>query len=118
VIGWVIACAVLVAAHLVAPLWWWVALVPFAWGLTLARGPGRAALGGAALGALVWGGAAAIAWHRGADATAARVAGLLGPWTAGRPVAIAVATALVAAMVAGTAAAAGASLAPPAKARR
>lgn len=103
-----IATLVLLAAmlvlHLLTPFWWWIMLLPFAYGTAAARSGGEAFRTGSLSAGLLWLGAAVLFLLTGADLIAARMASLLG---LGASWLMVPATALPAAVAAGVSAAAG-----------
>jgi hypothetical protein len=113
VIGWLAAVGVLGLLQAWTGWWGWVAVVPCGWALVARISPGRAVLGGAALGGIVWLGAAAVAWSTGSADGVRRVAVLLGPLTLGSPVGLFAWTAAIGTAVAGTGALVGVLLRRP-----
>jgi len=54
----ILFCAcVLLILQVLTPFWWWIAVVPFLFGLLFAKKSGKAFGGGLLIGAIVWGGA-------------------------------------------------------------
>jgi len=103
-IATLVCLLVLLALQIVTPYWWWVMIVPFAYGAAGARTGGRAVRTGALSAGLLWLGAAAYLYFAGSGLIAARMARMFG---LGRPWTMIAATALVAALAAGIAGYAG-----------
>jgi FtsH-binding integral membrane protein len=97
----------LFALHVLTPFWWWVALVPLAYGFFFAKEDKRAFWEGFLLGAVVWGGAAAFFFLTSGRLIASRMAGM---FRLGKGWLILALTALLGGLVAGLASFAGRSL--------
>lgn len=83
----VLACAaVILGLQLLTPFWWWVMIVPFAFGFAVSRTGGRAAGLGFLGAGLPWLGGAIFFMLTGSGIVASRMAGMLGLggawWTA------------------------------------
>ncbi len=94
----------LLALQLVAPYWWWIMIVPFAYGAAAATSGWRAIRTGLFAAGLLWLGAGTYFYLTGSELIADRMARMFGldrPWT------VLAATALVAALSAGLAGYAG-----------
>lgn len=90
--------------QIVAPYWWWVMIVPFAYGAAAATSGWRAIRTGLLAAGLLWLGAGAYFYFTGSEIIADRMARMFG---LGRPWTVIAATALVAALSAGLAGFAG-----------
>lgn len=89
------------------PQWWWILLVPFAFGLIIRGGVGRAFVIGLSSAGLAWFGFGLLRWLQGGGLVAARIAGLL---SLGSPVLVLALTVVFAMLAGGTAAGLGRSL--------
>jgi MFS family permease len=69
---------VLLGFHLFVPGWFWIAALPFLYGLLFAKTAPRALIKGAAAGGLVWTGSAAYLYFGGAQLIAGRIGGMFG----------------------------------------
>jgi hypothetical protein len=99
-----ICLLVILALEFLTPFWWWVMIVPFAYGAAAARSAGRALRTGLFAGGLLWLGAAAYWYLTESRIVAGRVAamfGLGGSWL------LVPITGLVGAVAAGVAGASG-----------
>jgi hypothetical protein len=93
-----IAClAAMLGLQLLTPYWWWVMIVPFAFGAALAKSGWRAFRTGLLSAGLLWLGAALFFYLAGSRVIAARMAGMFGLGGSWLPI---LATALVAALAA------------------
>jgi hypothetical protein len=115
-IAMLVCLAIMLGLGLAAPYWWWIMIVPFAYGAAVAKSGWRAFRTGLAAAGLLWLGAAILLYVTGSGLIAARMARMFG---LGRPWTMIAATALVAAVAAGLAGYAGyaarAALKRPAK---
>ena len=89
---------------LLTPYWWWVMIVPFAYGAAGARSGGKALRTGFLAAGLLWLGASAYLLLAGSRIIASRIAAMFG---LGRPWLMVLATALIAAVAAAFSAYAG-----------
>lgn len=92
---------------LAAPYWWWVMIVPFAYGAAAATSVWRGARTGLLSAGALWLGAATVYYFDGGRTIAGRLADLFG---LGRPWTMIAATALLAALAGGLAGFAGAAV--------
>jgi hypothetical protein len=88
---------VMLALQLLTPYWWWVMIVPFAYGAALAGSGGKALRTGFLAAGLLWFGAGAYFYLTGSRIIAGRMAGMFG---LGRPWLMIPATGLTAAVAA------------------
>lgn len=95
---------VMMGLHLLTPYWWWVMVVPFAFGAAAARTGGAAFLTGLSSAGLLWLGASLYLFLTGSGRIAARMAAMFGLGSSWMMV---LATALVAALSAAVAGYAG-----------
>lgn len=101
-------CIVLIlGANLVTPIWWWIMLVPFLFGLIVTNRVGRAFWVGSISAGLAWFGASVFFWKSGGEIITGRVAQI---FQLGVPELLILATGLIAFLAGGFAAAAGASI--------
>ena len=77
-IALVFSAFVLLALHVLTPFWWWIAVVPFLYGLVFARKSGRALSGGLLIGAIVWGGGGLYFFLTSGRLIAGRIAAMFG----------------------------------------
>jgi|APLow6443716910_1056828.scaffolds.fasta_scaffold17818_2 hypothetical protein len=103
-IATIVCLLALLALQVVAPYWWWIMIVPFAYGAAAATSGWRAVRTGLLAAGLLWLGAGTFFYLTGSDLIAARMARMFG---LGRPWTVIAATALVAALSAGLAGYAG-----------
>ena len=66
----------MLALQVLTPFWWWIMIVPFAYGATAARSGGRALLTGLAAAGILWLGASLILYLTGSGIIAARMAAM------------------------------------------
>ena len=90
----------MLALQVLTPFWWWIMIVPFAYGATAARSGGRALLTGLAAAGILWLGASLILYLTGSGLIAARMAAM---FKLGDSRLLVLATGLVAALAAGLA---------------
>lgn len=95
----VVVLLVLLGLEVLTPYWWWVMIVPFAYGAALATSGWRAIRTGALATGLLWLGAGTYFYSTGGRLIATRMARMFG---LGRPWPMIAATALVAALAAGS----------------
>jgi len=88
----------LLGLQLLTPFWWWVMIVPFAFGAAVARSGGKALRTGFFAAGLLWLGSSIFFYLAGSGLIAARMVRMFG---LGRSWLMIVATALVAAVAAG-----------------
>jgi len=88
----------MLALQLITPYWWWVMIVPFAFGAAVARSGWRAIRTGLCAAGLLWLGAGTYFYLTGSHLIATRIARMFGLGTAWPMIAV---TALVAALAAG-----------------
>ena len=93
----VLSLLVMLALQVLTPYWWWVMIVPFAYGAAAAKSGGKALRTGFAAAGLLWLGAAGYLYLAGGRRIAARMAVMFG---LGRTWLMVPATALVAALAA------------------
>jgi hypothetical protein len=98
---------VLLGLHILAPFWWWIAVVPFVYGFLFGKKDKNTFWEGFLAGALVWGGAAAFFFFSSGRLIAGRVAMM---FRLGKGGIILVLTAVLGGLVAGLASFAGHSL--------
>jgi hypothetical protein len=103
-IATLVGAAVMLGLEIAAPYWWWVMIVPFAYGAAWAKSGGRAFRTGLLAAGLLWLGAGTTLYCTGSGLIAARMARMFG---LGRPWTMIAATALAAAIAAGIAGYAG-----------
>jgi hypothetical protein len=103
-IATLVSAAVMLGLGIAAPYWWWVMIVPFAYGAAGAKTGWRAFWTGFLAAGLLWLGAGTYLYFTGSGLIAARMARMFG---LGRPGTMIAATALVAAVAAGIAGYAG-----------
>lgn len=102
--GILICLGAMLGFSLLAPYWWWVMIVPFAYGAAATTSGGRAARTGLLSAGLLWLGAGTSLYLNGSRLIATRMAAMFGlgkPWT------MIAAAALVAALAGGLAGYAG-----------
>jgi hypothetical protein len=92
-----ICLLVMLVLHILTPYWWWVMIVPFAYGAAAARSGGKALRMGFLSAGLLWLGASIYFFLTGSRIMAERMAGMFG---LGRSWLIVLATALMAAIAA------------------
>ena len=90
----------MLALQVLTPFWWWIMIVPFAYGATAARSGGRALLTGLAAAGILWLGASLILYLTGSGLIAARMAAM---FKLGDSRLLVLGTGLVAALAAGLA---------------
>jgi hypothetical protein len=103
-IATLVCLSAILALQIVAPYWWWVMIVPFAYGAAAATSGWRAIRTGLLAAGLLWLGAGAYFYFTGSGIIAARMARMFG---LSRSWPMIAATALVAALSAGLAGYAG-----------
>jgi hypothetical protein len=103
-IGVLICLLVMLALHILTPYWWWVMIVPFAYGAAAARSGGKALRTAFFSAGLLWLGASIYFFMTWSRIIAERMAGMFG---LGRSWLMILATALVAAVAAAVAGYAG-----------
>jgi hypothetical protein len=78
-----ICLAVMLVLQLLTPFWWWVMIVPFAFGAAAARSGGRAFRTGFASAGMLWLGAGLYFYLTGSERIAVRMTRMIGlgkPW--------------------------------------
>lgn len=89
---------VMLVLQLLTPYWWWVMIVPFAYGAAAARSGGKAFRTGFVAAGLLWLGSSIFLYLTGSRLIASRMAGMFG---VGKSWLMVLATALIAAIAAG-----------------
>jgi hypothetical protein len=112
-----LACLlIMLVLELLTPCWWWVMIVPFAYGAGAARTGWRAFRTGLLAGGLLWLGASLWLYVTGSRIIASRMAGMFGLGASGLMIAVTAAVAALAAALSGyTGYAVGALFRKPAK---
>jgi hypothetical protein len=90
----------ILALQVLTPFWWWIMIVPFAYGAAAARSGGKAFLTGLAAAGILWLGASLYLFLTGSGLIAARMAAM---FKLGDSRLLVLATGLVAALAAGLA---------------
>jgi len=90
----------MLALQVLTPFWWWIMVVPFAYGAAAARSGGKALLTGLAAAGILWLGASLILYLTGSGLIAGRMATM---FKLGDSRLLVLATGLVAALAAGLA---------------
>jgi len=94
----IVCLLVMLGLQLLTPYWWWVMIVPFAYGAALARSGGKAFRNGLFAAGLLWLGASLFLYLTGSGLIATRMAGMFG---LGSSWLMVLATGLIAAVAAG-----------------